>query len=80
MIALRLMIAGLLTAGAVVLAGEPVAQAEPLTPGQTQYVSEGDTDPPCRDDRCQQPPRVKKPPLRGVMGCVRGVCVPRRNR
>lgn len=80
MIAFRLLMAGALTAGAVALAGEPVALADPLTPGQAQYLNEGDTDPPCRDDRCQQPPRVKKPPQRGVMGCVRGVCVPRRNR
>ncbi|VAZ71758.1 hypothetical protein LAUMK4_00625 [Mycobacterium persicum] len=79
MVALKMLIAGAFAAGVVVATGEPMAHAEPLTPGQTQYVSDGEDDRPCPDGSCQRPRRATKPP-RGVMGCVRGVCIPRRVR
>ncbi len=78
MVALKMLIAGAFGAAAVV-AGDPMAQADPLTPGQTQYVSDGEDDRPCPDGSCQRPRQATKPP-RGVMGRVRGVCVPRRVR
>ncbi len=79
MIAVKMLAAAVLAAAAVSLAEAPVAQADPLTPGQTQYLSNGPGDPPCQDNGCPQPPRATPPPIRGVLGCVRGVCIPKPN-
>ncbi|VAZ89482.1 hypothetical protein LAUMK35_00937 [Mycobacterium pseudokansasii] len=78
MVALKMLLVGAFAAG-VVVANEPMAQPDPLTPGQTQYLSDGEDDRPCPDGTCQRPRQATKPP-RGVMGCVRGACVPRRVR
>jgi hypothetical protein len=61
MIAAKMFVAAALTAGAVLAA--PVAQAD-YGPG----------DPPCPPAGCQPPPVATHPPIRGVLGCVRGVC------
>lgn len=78
MIALRVLMAGVLAAGAVALTDGSVAQARPLTPMPTQQVAEPD-DLPCGADGCQ-PPEVAPKPIRGVLGCVRGVCIPKPSR
>lgn len=77
MIAAKMLIAAVLTAAAASLAGAPLAQADPPNPGQTQYLSNGPGDPPCPEAGCQPaPPKATPPPVRGVLGCVRGVCIP----
>ncbi|WP_131813451.1 hypothetical protein [Mycobacterium kubicae] len=68
MIKLKVLCARAVVAWAVALAGAPVAQADPPAPD------------PCQAAACQQPPRVAPPPpIRGVLGCVRGVCIPKPN-
>lgn len=63
MIAAKMLIAAALTAGSLMAA--PLAQA-----------NSGPGDPPCPPAGCQSPPKATPPPVRGVLGCVRGVCIP----
>lgn len=77
MIALRVLLAGALAAGAISLSGAPLAQAEPPMPDQEQILSSDPGDPLCRDTACQAPPQAAPPPIRGVLGCKRGVCIPK---
>ncbi|WP_216638738.1 hypothetical protein, partial [Mycobacterium asiaticum] len=61
-----------LAMGALTLTGSPAAQADPLPADPLQ------PDLACIDDSCLQPaPAIAPPPIRGVLGCVRGVCIPK---
>lgn len=67
--ALKMLIAGVMAAGVVTLASP--AQ------GPTHYLSEPN-DTSCAEGNCRQPARVTPPRSpRGVIGCVRGVCIPK---
>ncbi|MCV7198453.1 hypothetical protein [Mycobacterium angelicum] len=75
----KMLVAGAIAAAAVALTGVPVAQADPPLPARAQYLGDGGGAAPCQDDGCRQPPQVAPPThRRGFIGCVRGVCVPRR--
>jgi hypothetical protein len=65
-IALKLLTAGALAA--LVVGSAPAAQADPADPGT-----------PCFAAGCQQPQSTTSPSIRGVLGCVRGVCIPKPN-
>jgi len=75
---LKMLVAGVIAAAAIALTGVPVARADPPLPAPTQYLGDGDGAAPCQDDGCRQPRATTPTHRRGVMGCVRGVCVPRR--
>lgn len=75
MTALKMLAAGLTTASALLLAGAPPALAEPSTPSQTQYLSNGPEED-CPGDGCQAPRPPKSIYPRHVYACVRGACVP----
>ncbi|MBX9640156.1 MAG: hypothetical protein K2X97_10630 [Mycobacteriaceae bacterium] len=63
MIAAKMFVAAVLTAGALVAA----------PPALADY---GPGDQPCPATGCKPPPVATPPPVRGVLGCVRGVCIP----
>ncbi|GFG77214.1 hypothetical protein [Mycobacterium paragordonae] len=63
MIAVKVFVAAALTAGSLLA----------VPPAHADY---GPGDPPCPATGCQPPPKATPPPVRGVLGCVRGVCIP----
>ena len=69
MVALKVLLAGALAAGAISLFGAPLAQADPVMPDQEQLVTSDPID--------QASPQAAPPPVRGVLGCRRGVCIPK---
>jgi hypothetical protein len=76
MVAFKILLAGIFAAGAVSLAIAPVAQADPPTPGRTQFLTNDPGDTPCADNGCQQPGPTKSIYPRHVYACIRGACVP----
>ena len=76
MVAFKILMAGIFAAGAVSLASAPIAQADPPTPGQTQFLSNDPGDTPCAGNGCQPPGPTKSIYPRHVYACIRGACVP----
>ncbi|BDB42740.1 MULTISPECIES: hypothetical protein [Mycobacterium] len=66
-IALKMGLAGVL--GTLLMLFAPAAQADPPGPGV-----------PCQADACQPPRPTWNPDhQRGVLGCIRGACIPKPN-
>lgn len=66
MLGLKMLIAAMTAAAAVTVANVPAAQANPTPPGQ-----------PYEEETPQLPQQATPAPPRGVLGCVRGACIPK---